>query len=166
MSISSGAVEYRHRHRLTLLPSPILADPPQQVLARRMSKKSSPSAWSSVACAAAASNSSLLCARKRLHPIVHAWFFSQRSVTARDAHSAEDWPPPCFVQCQAVEGAVKDGAGKSGARLRLDAALEAAEDGHVAGLQVRRASWRDEAQHDVRESASNGCQCAVPPCLD
>ena len=54
-------------------------------------EKSSPSAWSSVACATAASNSSLLCARKGLHPVVHAWFFSQRSATARDAHSAEDW---------------------------------------------------------------------------
>ena len=41
--------------------------------------------------------------------------------------------PPCLVQCQAVEGAIEDSAGKSGARLRLDAALEAAEDGHVAG---------------------------------
>ena len=60
--------------------------------------------------------------------------------------------PPCFVG-QAFEGAIEDGAGKSGARLRLDAALEAAEDGHVAGLQVRRASWRDEAQH-VNECSS------------
>ena len=42
--------------------------------------------------------------------------------------------PPCFVHGQAFEGAVEDGAGKRGARLRLDAALEAAEDGHVAGL--------------------------------
>ena len=40
----------------------------------------------------------------------------------------------------------------------LDAALEAAEDGHVAGLQVRRASWLDEAQHDVRESGLHGGQ--------
>ena len=44
--------------------------------------------------------------------------------------------PPCFVHGQAFQGAIEDGAGKSGARLRLDAALEAAEDGHVAGLQV------------------------------
>ena len=85
--------------------------------------------------------------------------------------------PPCFVHGQAFEGAIEDGAGKSGARLRLDAALEAAEDGHVAGLQVRRASWRDEAQHDVWESGPHGGQCGlagvdadhVPqkdPCLD
>ena len=38
-----------------------------------------------------------------------------------------------------VERAVDDRAGQRGARLRLDAALEAAEDDHVAGLQVRRA---------------------------
>ena len=44
--------------------------------------------------------------------------------------------PPWLVHGQAFEGAIEDGAGKSGARLRLDAALEAAEDGHVAGLQV------------------------------
>ena len=54
--------------------------------------------------------------------------------------------------------AVDDGAGKSAARLRLDAALEAAEDGHVAGLQVRSASWRDEAQYDVWESGLHGGQ--------
>ena len=66
--------------------------------------------------------------------------------------------PPCFVHAQAFEGAIDDGAGKSGARLRLDAALEAAEDGHVAGLQVRSASWRDEAQYDVWESGLHGGQ--------
>ena len=66
--------------------------------------------------------------------------------------------PPCFVHGQAFEGAAEDGAGKSGVRLRLDAALEAAEDGHVAGLQVRRASWREEAQHDLRESGLHGGQ--------
>ena len=40
--------------------------------------------------------------------------------------------------------------------MRLDAALEAAEDGHVAGLQVRRASWWEECEHDVRESGPHG----------
>ena len=48
--------------------------------------------------------------------------------------------PPCFVHDHVVEGAVEDRAGKSGARLRLDAALEPAEDGHNAGLPVGRAS--------------------------
>ena len=66
--------------------------------------------------------------------------------------------PPCSVHGQAFEGAIEDGAGKSGASLRLDAALEAAEDGHVAGLQVRRALWREEAQYDVWESALHGGQ--------
>ena len=66
--------------------------------------------------------------------------------------------PPCLVHGQAFEGAIEDGAGKSGAPLCLDAALEAAEDGHVAGLQVGRASWRDEAQHDVWESGLHGGQ--------
>ena len=64
--------------------------------------------------------------------------------------------PPCLVHGQAF---VKDRAGKRGARLPLDAALEAAEDGYVAGLQVRRALWREEAQHDVRECGLHGCQC-------
>ena len=66
--------------------------------------------------------------------------------------------PPCFVHGQAIEGAIENGAGKSGARLRLDAALEAAEDGHVAGLKVRRALWREEAQHDVRVCGLHGGQ--------
>ena len=84
-------------------------------------------------------------------------FSPKRSVTARDAHSAEDWRRH-FVHGQAFESVVKDGAGKRGARLPLDAALEAAEDGHVAGLKVRRALWREEAQHDVRESGPHGGQ--------
>ena len=48
--------------------------------------------------------------------------------------------------------------GKRGACLSLDAALEAAEDGHVAGLHERRAVPRDEAQHDVRECGLHGGQ--------
>ena len=66
--------------------------------------------------------------------------------------------PPCFTHDQAFEVAIEDGAGKSGARLRLDAALEAAEDGHVAGLQARRAVRREEAQYDVWESGLHGGQ--------
>ena len=66
--------------------------------------------------------------------------------------------PPCFVHGQAVEGAIDDGAGKRGACLSLDAALEAAEDGHVAGLKVRCALWRE---HDVRECGPHGCQCGL-----
>ena len=66
--------------------------------------------------------------------------------------------PPCLVHDQAFKGAIEDGAGKSGAHLRLDAALEAPEDGHVAGLQVRHTSWWDEAQHDVWDSGLHGGQ--------
>ena len=66
--------------------------------------------------------------------------------------------PPCFVHGQAFEGAIMDGVGKSGARLRVDAAFVASEDGHVTRLQVGRASWREEAQHDVRESGPHGGQ--------
>ena len=66
--------------------------------------------------------------------------------------------PPCFVHGQAFEEAIEDGAGKSGPQLRLDVSLETAEDGHVAGLQVRSASWRDEALHYVWESGLHGGQ--------
>ena len=66
--------------------------------------------------------------------------------------------PPCFVHGQVFEGVIDDGAGQCRCRMRLDAVLEAAEDGHVAGLHVRRASWRDEAQHDVRECGPHGGQ--------
>ena len=55
------------------------------------SEKSSSWAWSAAASATASRNSALLPARKRCHPVVHALFSSQRSVTARAAHSAEDW---------------------------------------------------------------------------
>ena len=66
--------------------------------------------------------------------------------------------PPCLDHDHVVERAVEDGAGKGGARLRLDPALEAAEDGHVAELQVRSAVRLDEAQHDVRKSGLHGGQ--------
>ena len=58
---------------------------------------------------------------------------------------------------------VDDGPGKSGAPLRLDAALEAAEDGHVAGLQVRSAVRRDEA--DFKKNRQSFLQCAGLPCF-
>ena len=96
-----------------------------------------------------------LWARNGRHPVVQALFSSQRSASCPFGRRLA---PPCFVHGQAFQGAIEDGAGKGGARLRLDAALEAAEDGHVAGLQVRRASWREEAQHDVRESGPHGGQ--------
>ena len=79
-------------------------------------------------------------------------------LTARAANSAEDWRRHALFMVRSSNEPSEDGARKSGARLRLDAALEAAEDGHVAGLQVRRALWREEAQHDVRESCHHGGQ--------
>ena len=115
-------------------------------------EKSSSWAWSAAASSMPSLKWASLWARKRRQPVGHAWFLSQRSCTAQGAHT-----PTCLVHGQAFERAVKDGAGKRGAR----AALEAAEDGHVAGLQVRRASWREEAQHDVRESGPHGSQCGV-----
>ena len=66
---------------------------------------------------------------------------------------AEDWRRHAKFMAKPS----KDGAGKRGACLRLDAPLEAAEDGQVAGPQVRR---RDEAQHDVRELRLHPvCRC-------
>ena len=50
---------------------------------------------------------------------------------------------------------------KSRGRLRLDATLEAAEDGQVAWLQVRSASWWDEAQQDMREIGLRGRQGGI-----
>ena len=112
----------------------------------------SPVACSSLAFSTASRKSSSLSARKRRVPVVHARFLSHRSVTARDAHSVEDWRGHDLV----VENTVEDRAGQRRGRLRLDAALEAAEDGHVAGLQVRSASWWDEAQQDMNESGQGG----------
>ena len=96
----------------------------------------SPVACSSLAFSTASWNSSSLWARKRRQPVVHAWLSSQKSVS-------------CLVHDHVVERAVDDGAGKRGARLRLDAAL-----GHVAGLPKRSAVRRDE--HDVKELRRHG----------
>ena len=93
--------------------------------------KRSSRAWRAAASVTASRKSSSLWARKRRQPVVHAWFLSQRSFTARAAHSAEEWRRHALFNDQAVEGATKDGTGKSGARLSLDAAFEAAEDCHV-----------------------------------
>ena len=53
--------------------------------------KSSSWAWSAAASVTASRKAPSLWARKQRQPVDHAWFFSQRSVTPRDAHSAEDW---------------------------------------------------------------------------
>ena len=82
-------------------------------------------------------------------------------VLVQEVHDCAQLSSPCLVHHDGVERAVENGAGKSGARLRLDAALEAAEDGHVERLQVRRASWRGEAQHDVRKRRLHGGKGSV-----
>ena len=123
--------------------------------------KSSSWAWSAAASSTASRKAPSLWARKRCQPVDHTWLASQRSVHCAGCPFCRRLAPPRLVHGQACEGVVKDGAGKSGARLRLDAALEAAEDGHVAELQVRRALWWEEAQHDVRKSGLHGCQCGL-----
>ena len=55
-------------------------------------EKSSSWAWSAAASATASRNSALLPSRKRCHPVVHALFSSQRSVTARDAIRRDSVP--------------------------------------------------------------------------
>ena len=119
-------------------------------------EKSSSWAWSAAASSTASLKWASLWGRNGRHPVVQALLSSLRDCAS--CPFGRRLAPPCFVHGQAFEGAVDDGAGKRGARLHLDAAPEAAEDGHVAGLQVRRASWRDEAQHDVRECGLHGGQ--------
>ena len=73
------ALECRLRHRLTLLPWPyrqtLLSRLWREVLGEEFIMGISSSQW----------------ARNRRQPVVHVWFLSQRSVTARPAHLAEDW---------------------------------------------------------------------------
>ena len=114
--------------------------------------KRSSRAWRAAASVTASRKSSSLWERKRRQPVVHAWFCRRRPSLRELPNSAEDW------RRHALFITIEDGAGKSGAHLRLEATLEAAEDCHVAGLQVRRASWREEGEHDMRESGSHGCQ--------
>ena len=118
-------------------------------LAKRSSRE-----WSAAASSTASRKAPSLWARSWRHPVLQTLPSATMSAIARAAHSAEDWRRHALF----MEGAIENGAGKGGARLRLDAALEAAEDGHVAGLQVRRALWREEAQHDVRECGLHGGQ--------
>ena len=58
---------------------------------------------------------------------------------------------PCSSRCRCTSRRARVCA-----CLRLDAALQAAIDGHVTGLQGRRASWRDEAQYDVWKRRPHG----------
>ena len=72
------------------------------------------------------------------------------------AHSAEDWRRHALFMAKQSKVPSRTERGQRRGRLRLDAALEAAADGRVAGLQVGRAVRRDEAQHDVRERRPPG----------
>ena len=126
--------------RRSLLPSPTLADPSAGSGAMCLAKRSSRE-WSAAASSTASLKALSLWARGAIP-------CSRPCPRPRCPRLRE---LPILPRTGAVEGAIENGAGKSGARLRLDAALEAAEDGHVAGLQVRRALWREEAQHNVRE---------------
>ena len=87
-------------------------------------------------------------ARKRRHPVVHALFFSQRSVTERAAHSAEDCRHQALFTSTSSNEPSRTERARVALTLRLDAALEAAEYGHVAGLQVRRV-LRGGRQHST-----------------
>ena len=53
--------------------------------------KSSPSAWSGAASSTASLKWVSPRARRRRQPIAHTWLASHRSLTARAAHSADDW---------------------------------------------------------------------------
>ena len=65
---------------------------------------------------------------------------SQRSVTARAAHSAEHWRHRALFMAKPSNELSMTKQSRVALALRLDAALEAAEDGHVAGLRVGRVS--------------------------
>ena len=132
----------RRLRRLTLLPWPSPQGLRERALARSVSRTTRQwraARWPS---SSASRKSSSVRARKRRHPVVHALFSSQRSVTARDAHSAEDWRRHALFTARSSKEPSRTERARRDARLRLDAALEAAEDGHIAGLQLRRASWR------------------------
>ena len=76
---------------------------------------------------------------------------SQRSVTARDAHSAEACRRQALFMAKPSNEPSRTERASVVLGLRAwTQLLKAVQDGHVAGLQVRRASWREEAQHDVR----------------
>ena len=137
------AVECRLCHYLTLLPWPILADPPQSGTGVMCLAKSSSRAWRAAASSTASWKSSSLWARNWHHPVLQTWFLSHRSLTAWAAHSVEDW-----------RRAVEYCAGERVGCLRLDAALEAAEDCQVARVQGRSAVRRDEDSIARREGTA------------
>ena len=86
----------------------------EQALVRSVSPTSRQERCSSLSFATASRKTSL-CARKRRHPVVQALFSSPKSRIARNAHEVDD----CRRHALFITMASEDGAGKSGARLRL-----------------------------------------------
>ena len=119
-----------------------------------------PVASSSLASSTASRSSPSLCALNR-HPVLQTLFSSQRSVTARAAHSADD----CRSHFLFMAKPSNEPSRTEQARMALACVwmqlLKAAEDGHVTRLQVQSASWWDEAQHDVWESGLHGGQSGL-----
>ena len=140
------AVECRLRHRPILLPRPIPVNlrQPDPVDASTMANSTGSSG----------AGSSSMCLEKSSS---RAWSVAvsstNQSSTVAEVRDCSSSPfgrrlsSLCPIHHDVVERAVDVGAGRSGARVRVDAALEAAEDGNVAGLQIRSAVRGDEAQH-------------------
>ena len=77
-------------------------------------------------------------------------------MTASDAHSVDDCRRHALFIATASNDPSMTELARVVLRWRLDTALEAAEEGHVEGLQVRSAVRWNEAQHHVRERHPHG----------
>ena len=66
-------------------------------------EKSSSWAWSAAASVTASRKSPSLWARKRRQPVLQTLFSPKRSVTARAAHSAEDWRRHALFMAKALK---------------------------------------------------------------
>ena len=80
-------------------------------------------------------------------------FFSQKSVTTRAFHSAEDWRRHALFMAKPSKVSSRTERARVALAWAWMQLLKL-----VAGLQVRSASGRDEAPHDVRESGLRGGQ--------
>ena len=132
------AVECRLRHRLVLLPRPTQAGPPQAARVRSVSRTHRQ--WRAARWHFNSLAESVVALGEQATPTSRPrWVFVAEVRGCASCSFGRRLSLPCPVHDHVVERAVEDGAGKSGARLRLDAALEAAEDCQIAGLQARRA---------------------------
>ena len=134
----------RRLRRLTPLPWPSPRGLPERAPARFLSRTTRQWCAARWPFSTASRNSASVWARKRRQPVVHTWFMSQGSVTARAAHSAEDRRRHALFMAKPWNEPSRTGAGKSGARLRLDAALEA-EDGGVNSAREQDSSIGEDA---------------------